>query len=186
MARSNGRTPASVGSGTDGTGGGNLVDPVHIDQLRDEAVTEPDDTGTSAGSGGVVIKRRRRRRATAETPAPLSVEGIEGLLLTTHVLLAGMTQTPELKLDEDEAKAYAKAVANVARHYPSFPITQELQDWLALGLVVVRVYSTRAIAIGIRKKRGKPGSQTASETVIRPTGLWPAAQPAPLDEGVKH
>jgi hypothetical protein len=184
MAGRNSRTPAGDGSGANGTGGSNTIDPVIIDALRDEAVAEPDDTGSGTGSSQP-IKRRRRRRVSAEAPSSLSVEGIEGLLLTTHVLLAGLTQTPELKLDEDEAKAYAKAVANVARHYPAFPITQELQDWLALGLVTVRIYSTRAIAIGIRKKR-KAGAPSGETVVIRPTGLWPAAQPAPLGEEIKH
>jgi hypothetical protein len=102
-------------------------------------------------------------------------------------MLAGMTATPELVLSEPEGKAMAQAIANVARHYPGFPITQELQDWIALGVVAVRVYSTRAIAIGIRKKRAKTPAnpQQPGESVIRPM-LWPAARPAPLDEGIKH
>jgi hypothetical protein len=100
-----------------------------------------------------------------------------------------MTQTPELILSEPEGHALAQGIANVARHYPSFPITQELQDWLALGVVLVRVYSTRALAIGIRKNRTKNAMRqgTADGNVLKPVGLWPAAQPAPLSpDEVKH
>jgi hypothetical protein len=184
MAKSNSRTPSGDGSDANGTSGSPVVDPKHIDELRDEAETAPDDSPGS-GAGSAPIKRRRRRRTAPEAPTSLSVEGIEGVLLTIHIMLASMTQTPELVLSEPEAKAYAVAVANVARHYPSFPITAELQDWLALGLVIVRVYSTRAIAIGIRKKRKSP-TTTTEGNLIKPTGLWPAAQPAPLDDGAKH
>jgi hypothetical protein len=185
MAKSNSRASTGNGSAPDSTSGSDTIDPKLIDELRDEAETAPDDSPGGAGAGSGPVKRRRRRRNTAEAPASLSVEGIEGVLLTIHVMLASMTQTPELVLSEPEAKAYAVAVANVARHYPSFPITAELQDWLALGLVIVRVYSTRAIAIGIRKRR-KPTQTTTDGNLIKPTGLWPAAQAAPLDDGVKH
>lgn len=76
--------------------------------------------------------------------------GISGALAGIHLGIAMLTQQPHWNIDEQEAEAMAKAVANVARHYPKVAGSQKLIDWTmligALGMAYVpRAMMTRDI-----------------------------------------
>ncbi len=81
-------------------------------------------------------------------------------------MLAAMTETPELQLAPDEAKAIAAAASNVSRHY-DMRTTQKAADWAMLGIAIVGVYGPR-VAVIAHKRR---------------TPAVPQAQPAPAANG---
>lgn len=59
-----------------------------------------------------------------------------------------------MQLSEPEAKEFAKAAANVARHY-STQTTQKTIDFIALAGIMGGVYGTRLMAISERRKDEK-------------------------------
>lgn len=73
-------------------------------------------------------------------------------------MLAAITKTSELALDNDEAKQLATASANVAKHY-NMLIDPKTADWANLIMVMGMVYGTRLMAIRMRRtteRRDKP------------------------------
>jgi len=69
-------------------------------------------------------------------------------------MLASITKTPELILDESEAKAIAEATAKVSELY-DLSADPKTIAWCNLAMVCGTVYGTRFIAIRSRKKERK-------------------------------
>lgn len=61
-------------------------------------------------------------------------------------MLAAIAKVPELELDQSEADALARAVANVARHY-NLKASSKAVDWTGLIMCIGTVYGSRAVAI---------------------------------------
>lgn len=59
--------------------------------------------------------------------------------------IAMMTKHKHWELEEQEADAIAKSVANVARHYPKVAGSQKLVDWAMLVQTVGFMYVPRAM-----------------------------------------
>lgn len=78
------------------------------------------------------------------------------------MMLAGLTQTPELELSQSEANNMAAAAVAVSRHY-EFVASQKMLDWGNLILVVGVTYGSKFAAINAKKKREKM-------RVVPPTG----------------
>jgi hypothetical protein len=79
-------------------------------------------------------------------------------LLSLHVMVAGITKTPELELDPAEAKKIAESLAQVSKLFP-IGLTDKQLALSNLGITLAGVYGTRAIAIRARHMRegaGKP------------------------------
>ena len=76
------------------------------------------------------------------------------MLAIVHVGLASVTKTPELELEEDEAKSLAMASANVMEQ---FNITPDPKVTAVLGLVTTcgMIYGPRVYSIRERKKEEK-------------------------------
>lgn len=143
--------PASLGSGN---GAGN----------------QPDGDGTGSGDGERGKRKRGRpkgsrngagtgTRRKSSQKAALPVEGLSKILFSVHGLLAGISQTPELALDQAEADALASAAAEVAQHYPVIADDKTLA-WSNLAMTAGMIYGPRAFAIvyGGKKKPNAEGS----------------------------
>jgi hypothetical protein len=85
---------------------------------------------------------------------------------------AAALETPELKLDESEAKTLAQAIGNVAAYYP-ISIDPKTLVWANLIMVCGAIYGSRAIAIFARKKQEEnrtihvAGNNAKSDNIIR-------------------
>jgi hypothetical protein len=74
------------------------------------------------------------------------------MMLSFHAMASIAFKTPELALDPKEAQTLGVAWANVAKYYPTV-IDEKQLAWFNLFTVMVGVYGTRAVAVGIRRKR---------------------------------
>lgn len=99
------------------------------------------------------------------------------MFVGVHVALAIRTNTPELMIEQDEAKAFMKAAQNVMRHY-DVQTSQKALDWIALVGCCGSIYGTRAFAIAARRA-GERQAAAGDGNVLR----WPV-KPKPRPEPV--
>lgn len=99
-----------------------------------------------------------------------------------HVALAVRTNTPELVVEEAEAKALAKSAQNVMRHYDVAP-NQVVLDWIAFAGCLGSIYGTRAFAIAARRAREREEAKGTGQVINFPFAPKPrpdqAAPPGP-------
>lgn len=110
--------------------------------------------------GAPTKEEREARRAAAEQAAtnvhvkapskPIDIDGLTLMLANTCAILAGIAKTPELELDDDEAKQVAAAYANVARHYNWVP-NEKAADWYNLVTVCGAVFGSKIVGYQMRK-----------------------------------
>lgn len=77
-------------------------------------------------------------------------------------MAAAATQTPELKLDSDEAQGMAKAIAEVARHYPT-KVDPKTLAWVNLIMALMVVYGPRIYLIRERHKSERAERRGSNE-----------------------
>lgn len=138
--------PASIAGTDDGNnsgGSGDDFDPaIHVGRDKrnaDGSYTRKRGRKTGSGTG-----------ARKKTDAP-NLAGIETILLSMHQIMAAAIKTPELVLDEKEAKAMADAIAEVARYYP-MTIDPKTLAWINLASCSAMIYGPRIYLISARKK----------------------------------
>ena len=178
MARGNGRADNSDGGWLTGEPGGSspAIGPgdggftvTGGDVEIDPASIGPGDAGVRAD--GEPRKRRGRQPGTKNKPkvsSGVSVGALEGLLFSTHQLLAAIAKTPELALDETEAKQLAEAATNVARHY-NIEAGAKAIDWSNLMIAMGMIYGTRIAAV-MNKKKGEAKGPPMQGNVVFPFG----------------
>lgn len=158
------------------------------------------DGNASAGSGnvgnaGTQPRRRGRppgsknRPADGSTPQKTSNDlgvNLEELLLSIHCMGAVFLQSPELELDDDEAKKIAHHLKKVSALY-NHTFDPKTIIWCGFLFTLAEIYGTRGVAIYKRMttdkkpvvvmpKSGMPESNpsTAPEKVVAiPSQLWP-------------
>jgi hypothetical protein len=101
----------------------------------------------------------------------------------THHLIAALSRQGHWQLTEADAKIYATAVKNVARHY-SLAATQKSLDWYALGLCMASMEGTRILgsyqnARARRTSSSSPRPATATVYPFPGPSVPPAANPPP-------
>ena len=84
----------------------------------------------------------------------------------THGLIATLRREGHWQLTDADAKAYAQAVKNVARHY-SIGVTQKALDFYALGMCMVNVEGARVVA---SYRNGRARRSSTSSTSSAPRG----------------
>lgn len=146
---------ANRGSGGDVDSAGTRFDPsIHSgpDKLNRDG-TFRKKRGRKAGTGSGA-----NRGKASDYSA--SLDAFTGMLAIVHVGLAGVTKTPELVLEEDEAKSLAMASANVLEQ---FDITPDPRVTAVLGLVTTcgMIYGPRVYLIRERKKEERSNEQQA-------------------------
>ena len=123
-----------------------------------EAVGSPEtgtgNTGTQSGKRGRGRpKGSKNGSASAGKTDALGVDidGLEKLLISTHLGIATLTKIDEFEIAQAEAKLMASAVARVSRHYPSLQrINASAMDHINLATVMAGIYGTRFMAYKIR------------------------------------
>lgn len=93
--------------------------------------------------------------------------GLAGVWASMHVMLARLTETPELAMTEADAKTLFVAAQNVLRHY-SIASTQKTIDWITFASVAGFMYVPRFVAIGRRRQRGHRQGQRPGERQGQP------------------
>lgn len=157
-----------------------------MDVILEGAAIIDDDTppvSTSTGRGfsnpDVLAKAQETRKANraqsnptdfAETNEPTSgakrgrkpkadrnLQGVEQVLLATHMMLATVTGHPELILDKQEGHILAEALANLGDHYK---IKLDGKTGAIMGLVyaIGIVYGPRAVVIGAKIRSDRKAS----------------------------
>lgn len=134
-----------AGNGTPGESG-SFIDPA--------AATR---TGTDAGSSGGTGKRGRPKGSTNKTSKSTKKTSVDlgpfsACILGIHSMLASISRTPELELDEGESEKLAKASAAVMRHYVELDVSQKAADWTNLFLALGGIYGPRLVARKFRKQ----------------------------------
>lgn len=135
----------SAGAGT-GTEEGIFTDPATVTGA---------DTGAESETGTVRRKRGRPKGSGGKTKAAkvsTSLEGIEGILLSLHMMGAAMLQIPELVLSEKEAASLTDGIARVASLY-DFGASEKTIAWMNLAVIAGGIYGTRAFAYHLRIKQ---------------------------------
>lgn len=150
-------------------------------ELLDGTVIDPGEVGNVSGDEPPRTRRKRKdagqargSRTPGEKKASLShnidLSSLTGMFVGIHALLAGLTDTPELELSEDEGKMFMKSAQNVLRHY-SVQTTQKSMDIIALIGVTATIYAPRIAGIGFRKRMAKKPSQDDNNVVHFPNGV---------------
>lgn len=167
----NGTSEPSDGTGIVGsdTGAGNsdTIDPATVARA---------DSGSDNGSGGPGADRPRRkytRRAGTQKAQKLSVDTLSFLLMSSHAMLAGMTKTPELELDDSEATQLGGALAVVNSFY-NVEVADKTMAWVALAMVAGQIYGPRVVAIGVRRNGDRQARKT--QAAPAPRTVNPAQQ----------
>lgn len=123
------------------------VSPFDIDGGTDNG-----NGGTGSDSFGSGESRKRRGRPpgsknrSAEEKTAIHLANLNELLLTTHFFAAQWFATPELALEESEAKKYSDALKEVAKYY-NINIDPKKMALIQLAAVMGGIYGPRAIAI---------------------------------------
>lgn len=168
------------GDGLDGNAGGGgspeqspdgtlIIDPADIGSPVGS------DGGNSiggAGSADTGTRRRGRRPGAPQKKVALDVSGVEQLLFSVHMMLAGLTRTPELVLAPEEAKTMAEAMGKVSRHY-DVTVGAKAMDWANMAMVAGMVYGSRLVAM---RQRGRAAPAMAQQPQAP---RQPPATPAP-------
>ena len=105
--------------------------------------------------------RRKRKRKSGNSPAPrsktkadhqASLEGLTRILSIIHIGIATATKTPEMALDDDEAKNLAAATATVLQEFDIRP-DPKIEAVVALVTAAGMIYGPRVYLITDRKKK---------------------------------
>lgn len=175
-------TLRSNDAGNSDGAGGNAADSVDGsgDFLNPGSITGPGD-----GATGERVKRKytkRTARPNTQT-ALLGLGAIEKLLHSIHLGLSIITGAPEMALDESESAAMAKAIADVARHYPALQASEKVTDWGNLIITAGFMYAPRFVAIRNNRK-ARRGNVSATAPQSAPTQPKPNGRGAPLAPGM--
>lgn len=124
------------------------IDPNQLGELIRNDTGNSD--GNSDGSDTGERKRRTYTRRTSKKEAPKNVDGVMTML---HMLLAGVSKCPEFVLDPDEAKQYAEAYTEYAKHHDIEMLSDKRMSEVMLIGTVIMINGPRLIAIRNRWKQ---------------------------------
>lgn len=152
-----------------------------VGAIRGEPASGPAaDLGAPYGRhpDGTARKRRQyaprgsRAERTGQEKDKVAVRGIEKLLFSIHQMGAVLIATPELELDEREAKDLASAIRDVQEHY-SVSISPKTEAWANLIVVAVGLYGTRAVAVAARRAQERKEKREAEKAKKREADTAP-------------
>jgi hypothetical protein len=89
--------------------------------------------------------------AKVQNKTAANLAGLESVLLSLHAIGSAVIGVPELRIDQQEAKALATAAAEVMKHYPVM-LTEKQLAITNLVTVMTSVYGIRAMAYRNRKR----------------------------------
>jgi hypothetical protein len=95
------------------------------------------------------------KNATGKQSTKEVSQDLSGLLLSAHSMLAALIKTPELEIDEAEAKRLGDAVARVNREFGVQIMSPKTAAVVNLIMAAGTVYGPRIIAVKNNSKRRK-------------------------------
>lgn len=125
--------PASIGNGS-GNADGNNGSGEPVKRGR----------GRPAGSGGA--------KAGSPKKAQGNLKGVEGLLLSLHMMVAGMAKAPEFAINEMQAQEMAKAIDAVTDEHLS-ALDPKTMAYVNLAIVMSGVYGSAYYRFSSRKEK---------------------------------
>jgi hypothetical protein len=153
--------------------------------INDEYARNADGSVKRNRDGSPRRKSGRKRgghsgsRGGSSPKSSASLAGIEASLLTISGILAIATKTPEIALEEDEAKAEAKAIAELAMLYPT-TIDPKSLAWFNLTLTTAMIVFPRVSAVRQRRREERAANITPQALTTPPPPPQPNA-PLPTD-----
>jgi len=144
--------------------------------LSPETLDSLEGSGSDAVSGNGEGKRKRGRPPkqrtqekfrSEETHTPLDLSTLNALLFSVHGLLAAVSKTPELALDEEESKRLANATAKVMELY-NIEVSKKALAWSHFAMTAGSIYAPRVLAIQIRSKTEKQKRQPQPQNFAMP------------------
>jgi len=148
-----------------------------------ETVVDPskisggNDNGSDAGKRGPGRPKGSGRKEENKAQEKLAVAGgnldldsLNFTLFYAHALLAKAARTPEIALDETEAKTLATSAMNVMQHY-NIKASQKAIDWGNLVLTMGIVYGGKFHAISERQKAERAAKKAEREATNAPFNL---------------
>lgn len=135
-------------------------DGIYIDPRSAEGAIDGSEEGTPRKRRGRPKGSRNGKTKTVST----SLEGIEGILLSLHMMGAAMTGIPELALTEKESSQLSDAIARVASYY-DLAASEKTLAWINLAVIAGGIYGTRAFAYHLRIKADADSKKQKSNVV---------------------
>lgn len=176
------------GASDNGDGGGNDGDgPGRDNGDGDDYSFDPERhiSRDKRNADGSYRRKRRRRGSLGGSEQPVkrsaggkkasvqaSIDGLASALIVVHVGLAGITRTPELELDKDDADLLARSTANVLAEY-DVVVDPKTAAIMGLLFAVGRVYGPKVALRNMRVKEAKQAAKEAAENNIEPFAGYP-------------
>lgn len=98
-------------------------------------------------------------------------------------MLAAITKTQELAIDQTEANMLATGIANVSRHY-DFAATQKSIDWANLLMVAGTIYGTRIYALRAKRPPRPAKQNSAAPGPVATEQVIPSGNGMIFDPGI--
>jgi hypothetical protein len=115
--------------------------------------------------------RNKPRTEESQKESHLSAN-LDGLLLSAHFAVAAFLETPELEINQVQAKQYAESLKEVMKHYQTVVDPKKLA-WAQLIFVMGGIYGPMFPAIRDRKSK--------TPVVAKPTVTKSPEAPTPID-----
>jgi len=87
-------------------------------------------------------------------------------LVGTHLLLAGVSGSPELAMNAGEASELAGAISDLLAQY-GWAIDPKIQAWANLVGTAAAIYVPRAIGIAARKTKAAGNGRAVPDDVLK-------------------
>ena len=155
-------------SGTGNAPGGNGADTAAPYGFRADGQPAKK-RGRKPGSGSSGASAGSPKRSANS----VSVNGVNKILLSLHMMGEAALKMPELAIDKQEAELLGSAIQAVQDHY-NFDVSEEVTLWVNLVTAAVAVYGPRAVAIIARKKKESSGKEEKEQ-------ILPAARKGQTD-----
>lgn len=198
MATRDDKVLADLDGTNDGKNDGIGIETVSPNAIDGQPTADSGDSGTTAKRGrgrpaGTTRKSNSgnsgsSRNSTAKSQAKNSgTIGIEQILYSIHMMMAGATKIEELKLSPEEAKQLANAVAEVNSHY-NVAIDPKVMAWVGLTTTCVSIYAPRMASYKIRssfeEKKRKASEKPVGKVEAPQKGLQPDSEALPMSVGI--
>ena len=123
------------------------------------------------------------QKVTAGKARPLPISTVELFLISSHAMMAGAFDLPELKLDKDDANNLAIPIVKVAALY-DLKVDPRLEAYGMLIIAIAGVYGPKVGAIyeRFRQENARNVTPSGQRAGARPPDLRtaPVFQPAPV------
>lgn len=196
MGDRNDKVLAGLDDATSGKSDGIGIETFNPAELDGQPTADSGDSGNSPKRGrgrphGTTRKSNSgnsgtNRTATKTQSKNNSALGIEQILLSIHMMMAGATKIPEFNLTAEESKKLADAISAVNSHY-SVAIDPKIMAWVGLTTACVSVYAPRFVAYKMRVTMETKKKRENEKGVNAPSpqkGMQPESEILPMSQSV--